>query len=471
MRRRPWRGLVQHGPTGDVHSGATALSTHLLTTIKDLAVLGPATLAVMHGSTCTGDGGARLHALARGYGEPICEALTWWVSPSPVRRSLAGRLRRRSMSGSTSIVERGKRRLTPMEILNDEFAQAKRNVTVHGEKRDHAIAAHTEVRELLKDDAELNSWGIDALLIGSYGRQTARYPGKDVDMFLRFSSLSVRHSPEKIYDAVERVLVEEYGLKDDGEGGRITRQSRSLKIDFPDPDDHYNEVSFAIDAVPAVPWGDHWAIPNRDRDKWDNDDKRWIKTDPVQFAADTNSLATAPWSPVVGTTNAYRPIVRLLRQARHNNLGGQRPGGLFVEIAAYYAWKDQLVTGDSWAELLASTFEHVGARLTASASDGLPDPVLGTPLKPELDHWQWTNAGCTFTRLAEEARAALDADKCRAAKIWRDILGDNERGPVLPVPEGCDAAGYPVGSITAVGTLGSNRSRGFAAPSRCCAHG
>lgn len=253
-------------------------------------------------------------------------------------------------------------------------------------------------------------------------------------------------------------------MKGEDQGGRITCQARSLKIDFPDPEDQLNDISFAIDAVPAVPWQNHWAIPNHNRDKWDNEEDRWIKTDPVQFADDTNALATAMWSPTVGTVNAYRPIVRLLRQVRHVHLEGQRPGGLFVEIAAYYAWKERLVTGASWAQLLASTFEHVGARLINSAVDGLPDPALGTPLKPALDHWQWTSAGDTFERLANEAREALDSEQCRAAKLWRDILGTNDRGQILPLPDGCDAAGFPVGSITAVGALGSNQPRGFAAP-------
>lgn len=349
-----------------------------------------------------------------------------------------------------------------METLDSEFAQAVRNVSIHGDKQERAIAAHTEVRNLLKADTELKGWGIDTRLIGSYARLTARYPGKDVDIFLRFTNLTVHHSPEKIYNAVERVLVDEYGLKDVDPSGRITRQSRSLKIDFPDPEGHFSDVAFAIDAVPAVPWNSHWAIPNRDRDQWNNDEGRWIKTDPVQFADDTNALATASWSPTVGGANAYRHIVRLLRQVRHVHLGGQRPGGLFVEIAAYYVWNEQLVTGSTYAQLLASTMEHVGARLIESADDGLLDPVLGTPLKPALDHWQWTSAGQTFERLAGEAQVALDSERCRAAKLWRDILGTNDRGQVLPLPDGCDAAGFPVGAITAVGALGSNQPRGFA---------
>ena len=132
-----------------------------------------------------------------------------------------------------------------METLDTEFAQAVRNVSIHGDKRDRAIAAHTEVRELLEADAELKGWGIDTRLIGSYARLTARYPGKDVDVFLRFTGLSVRHSPEKIYNAVERVLVDEYGVKGEDPGGRITRQARSLKIDFPEPEGHFSDDAFA----------------------------------------------------------------------------------------------------------------------------------------------------------------------------------------------------------------------------------
>ncbi|MGI5190358.1 nucleotidyltransferase domain-containing protein [Promicromonospora sp. CA-289599] len=349
-----------------------------------------------------------------------------------------------------------------METLDNEFDQAVRNVTISGEKRVRAIAAHTEVRELLEADKELQEWGVDSILIGSYARQTARYPGKDVDIFLRFNNLSVRHSPEKVYNAVERVLIAQYGLKDEEAGGRVTRQARSLKIDFPDPDEQFGDDAFSIDAVPTVPWEDHWAIPNRDRDLWNKDDKRWIKTNPVRFAEETNALATAEWSPTVGSVNAYRPIVRLLRQVRHVHFGEQRPGGLFTEVAAYYAWNDQVVAGSTWAELLTSTMEQVAKRFEECADHGLPDPVLGTPMKPALESWQWNNAAHGLSRLAEQAREASDSERCRAAKIWRDILGTNERGRVLPIPEGCDANGIPVGPVTAVSSLGSNQPRGFA---------
>lgn len=46
---------------------ATGLTTNLVPTLTELAALRPATLAVMHGASFSGDGSAQLQALADGY--------------------------------------------------------------------------------------------------------------------------------------------------------------------------------------------------------------------------------------------------------------------------------------------------------------------------------------------------------------------------------------------------------------------
>jgi len=53
---------------------------------------------------------------------------------------------------------------------------------------------------------------------------------KDVDVFLRFKNLSVRHDPARIYEEVKRVLVEHYGLKDHDPDGRVTEQAPSGEV-------------------------------------------------------------------------------------------------------------------------------------------------------------------------------------------------------------------------------------------------
>lgn len=351
-----------------------------------------------------------------------------------------------------------------MESLPTEFGLAVRHVTISGTKEERAIAAHTEVRELLEDDPELCGWGIDTRLIGSYARHTARYPGKDVDVFLRFAGLSTADDPGVVYDGVARVLIRKYGEKDVDPGGRVTKQARSLKVAFTDPDQPDSDLSFSIDAVPAVPWGDHWGIPNRDTDRWRDPDpeNRWVLTSPIQFADDSETLSTSPDSPTVGKVNAYCPVVRLLRQVRHVHLAEDRPGGLYTEVAAYHAWRQDAVSGDSWAELLAESLREVASQFRAATTSGMTDPVLGTPMKPELTPEQWNNGADVFEGLAAKAAEALDAENCRAAFLWRQILGENDLGPVLPLPPGCDANGFPVSAVSAVSYSGSDEPRGFA---------
>ena len=53
---------------------ASSLAPHMPATLRALAELQPRTLAVMHGSSFTGDGGAALHALADRYEKLIVEA-------------------------------------------------------------------------------------------------------------------------------------------------------------------------------------------------------------------------------------------------------------------------------------------------------------------------------------------------------------------------------------------------------------
>jgi hypothetical protein len=346
-----------------------------------------------------------------------------------------------------------------MATLRSQFSDALTNVEVNGEKRERAIAAHTEIQDILAADDQLREWGINTRLIGSYSRRTARYPGKDVDVFARFESLDTSAMPRAVYTRVESVLVAEYGLATDG--GRATPQDRSIKVDFPDPDDDDDSQAFAIDAVPAVRDGARWAIPTKDRKRWAESTGRWVPTDPERFGQLSSDLSTSVLSPSVGSQNAYKPIVKLMRQARHVHLGDLRPGGLFVEFAVYDVWSSGLVTGDEWDPLFAKTLRAVANRFNQTTYLPLIDPGMGIAVAPALDTDVWTYAADVFSRLADLAEDAVTADKCAAGAKWREILGENERGQVFPLPPGCDARGFPISAIAPVSGVGTNEARKF----------
>ena len=137
-----------------------------------------------------------------------------------------------------------------MPNLRNQFDKALTNIEINGQKRKRAIDAHTEIRELLQQDEQLKEWGVEPLLIGSYGRDVGIYPGKDVDVFLRFTKLDTRSAPRAVFDAVWRVLVRKYGQYGKG-GGRAQQQARSVKVLFPDRDRVSEEIFLSMQCQPC----------------------------------------------------------------------------------------------------------------------------------------------------------------------------------------------------------------------------
>ena len=265
-----------------------------------------------------------------------------------------------------------------MPNLRKQFEQALTIIEVNGQKRKRAIKAHTEIRELLQQDELLKAWGIKPLLIGSYGRGTGIYPGKDVDVLLRFTELDTRAEPKEVYNAVWRVIATEYGQVGQG-AGRAEQQARSVKVLFPDRDGFSGRHGdFSVDAVPAVVDGELWAIPTKDKDRWTGSEGRWVTTGAVQFGNFSEELNQATTSPMVGDRHAYKPMVKLVRQIREAHLGDKRPGGLYLEFVTFEAWRSGLIKGAEWDVLLAQTLKYIADRFDRAREKPLLDPVLGT---------------------------------------------------------------------------------------------
>lgn len=339
-----------------------------------------------------------------------------------------------------------------METLHTQFSQALSNIEISDAKRQRAIAAHTEIQDLLSSDRTLRDWGINTRLIGSYSRHTAIHPGKDVDVFARLERLDTGANPEAVYQRVWDVLSARYG-------SRATPQARSIKVEF--PSGAGADASFAVDAVPAVRSGSRWAIPAKDRSLWADSPSRWVVTDPERFGALSSDLSTAAWSPTVRGQDAYKPTVKLLRQVRDVHLGDDKPGGLYIEFATYDVWSSRLARGSEWCQLLATTLAAVASRFEVAPTKPLVDPGLGTPVDPALDAAVWLSASQTFHRLADLATKALNADKCAAAARWREILGENARGQVFPLPPGCDARGFATTGMAGLVAARPREAQGF----------
>ena len=267
----------------------------------------------------------------------------------------------------------------------------------------------------------------------------AIWPGHDVDVFVELPGYD--EDPESMYQAVRKPLLDRYEDRLDDTG------AHALSISFGD--------DFLVDAVAATkgPDSEHWLLPSLDSL---GNRTQWEETDPYRL----HDLAEARnVEPKVGTQGAYKPIVKLVRQIRAHHLGDARPKGLYLEMLTYWAFEVG-VTGDSFAELLAGTVDRIASQLESGVV--ADDPALERPFAPAPTSAELTKAAAVFRAQATAAARALTLERCPAAVVWRGVLGDNENGPVFPIPDGCDERGNPVKKVEPVAALGSNEARGFA---------
>jgi predicted nucleotidyltransferase len=331
-----------------------------------------------------------------------------------------------------------------METLPTQFEKALTLIEVSGKKRERAVKAHEEIRGILESSAALQKLGIETVLIGSYARHTGIYPGRDVDVFVKLTRLNTSAEPQRVFDAVCDVLVDHYGE-------RAEPQRRSIKVSF-----DFDGDGFSVDAVPAVHLGNRWGLPNRDRDSWEDRDRRWVETDPEYLGTLT---IVRNRRPKVDDQGAYVPTVKFVRQIRREHRGDAKPGGLYVELLTYWAF-ERGVSGDSFAAIFAASLRSIATQL--SSGTALADPVLGEPYKPAPEGADLAATASVFSGLADDAERALDESRCPAAAAWRRILGRNDRGWCFPLPEGCDETGRQlVGAVSAIAARGSREAGGF----------
>lgn len=360
--------------------------------------------------------------------------------------------------------------------LSVEFRESRKRINL-GEREKVAQAAHLEVRSVLLESSDLRAHGLDPVLIGSYARHTSIWPGKDVDIFgkLQFCDIS-SIDPAMAYGSFRLALARF--------GDRVVEQPRSLKVRF-GPESGFpprkfleaveartlaidapenKNFEFSVDVVPAVRWGDrlNWAIPTRAVELWQAEPmKRWVKTNPEGLTELASRLNAAF---EIGGQGAFVPTVKAVRQIKAHHLSGTRPSSLFYEFVLCEGFSGGMINGESWADVTHSALSYLADRMSGGAARPVQDPVLGEPYHPAPTTVELDAAALVLARLREEASEAVSADRCRAAYLWRSILGSNGHeghDSVFPLPDGCRADGTALAAVTENPLRGGNRERGF----------
>ncbi|MCS5721492.1 nucleotidyltransferase [Herbiconiux sp. CPCC 203407] len=324
-----------------------------------------------------------------------------------------------------------------MAHLKQQFKDALSSIEPSDDKT-NAPEAHRLVRETLEADTQLTAYGVDPVLIGSYKRSVSIKRVKDVDVFVRLPEVPNDVTSKDILDRFFTVLHAEFGSDDDGHR-RTKRQDRSLQVSFP-------EYDLYVDAVPARPhWdGETWEIPQKGAED------KWVRTNPGKLTSLSSEMNAAH-------DGYYVPTVKLLRQTRRSILGsGKKPGGFFIEVAAYQAFASGLVMGNDHAEYYVSALEEVSKVLDSYVSYGIGvnDPTLpGHTISIRATDDELDAAKASFADAAKTAREALNnEDEGKAALAFKKLLGKNgDDETVFPMPPGFDEDGSKRASAISAG--------------------
>ena len=369
--------------------------------------------------------------------------------------------------------------------LTNQFVEAHTRISL-GDRRRIAIAAHFEVRSVLRASRRLRDLGLQDVLIGSYARRVSIWPGKDVDVFGRLMKHTVNTlDPLTAYQAFE------HSLRQYARQGRLTKQPRSLKVAFgpghpPSIDAIWTAATerswvrsdvdrlvrdrerllfdFSVDVVPAVKDGSHYGIPDLDRSAGGQRylSGGWKQTNPVAVTELTQQLNKAP---LIGGVGGFVPVAKTVKQVKEQHLSDVKPSALYYEFILHEGFRLRRISGDSWADITASALGYIADRLGEAVSDPICDPVLGVCYEPQPSTQVLMHARSKFESLAGKSQQAImTGNRCQAAVHWRAVFGQNGRPPhsdVFPLPPGCRSDGVLMGAAAANVSTGGTQERSF----------
>lgn len=368
--------------------------------------------------------------------------------------------------------------------LNDQHLVTHQRISL-SDRALIAIAAHVEVRSVLRADPELQKHGLDDILIGSYARRVSIWPGKDVDVFGRLTRDDVGTiTPDSAYGLFGTAL------GPFANQGRLTPQPRSFKVGYSPrrlPGEQYLRTAaadygwaqhrvdrvvreldqlafeFSVDVVPAVAWDGHYGIPEIGRYATTGERYRtgqWRLTDPIEL---TNLTQIRNRAPRIGGAGAYVRTVKTIKQVKAHHLAGTKPSALFYEFILHDGFESGAITGTSWADITASALTYISSRLHSLDQHPVCDPVLRQPYEPAPPVSDLSAATSAFDDAARAAqRAVRSSTRCQAAIEWRHVFGGNgQHEQVFPLPPGCRGTGATMGAAAANIAAGGTAERSF----------
>lgn len=278
---------------------------------------------------------------------------------------------------------------------------------------------HLTLRKRLREDKDFAKYHVETFLQGSYKRDTAIHPGKDVDVVV-VTNLDVDSvTVAQVYDFMPQIL-DRYYL------GKWKEQGRSfgISLSYVDLDvviatsKHLDEDELTTLSKATTDASDDWKehslwIPDRDRNQW-------VETHPKAQMAATTELNKR-------SNGQFVPLVKAFKWWRQERYSDPvRPKGYILErIAAENVDTD----ATSYPELIQSLFRNIVSNyrnnVLTNTVPFLPDP--GNPAHNVAGRVDPQDFKTFYEYVRDELPtidlACTETDTAKATRHWRTVFG------------------------------------------------
>lgn len=292
-----------------------------------------------------------------------------------------------------------------MISVYDAFEKFKSRLELTPTEQADVTNKHTEMKKFLYSKFSLQN----ALLTGSYARDTKTKPLKDVDIFCIFKDDSKKYrweNPDKVLSEFTTVLSEKYGA------ANIKPRRRSVLVKFPVPAQVNGvtpDVVLSFDVVPAYTLNQDYEIPDSQLGKW-------IKSNPFTHAEEATKANKA-------YAQKWKPLVKMIKKWNQHKEKPVDPSFL-LEVMALSIITPPVPSAINYPYELKAFFATAAERIGETWND---PAGLGPPVSDQMDSIKISTAIKALREAEQSATRAIrfeNSDNISGAlKEWQELFG------------------------------------------------
>ncbi len=335
-----------------------------------------------------------------------------------------------------------------MATLDDLFIKYLASIEPQPQAVKRAQDSHKPLREDLERDKEYGPYVSKTLLSGSYGRDTAVFYIKDVDVIIqtKFTREDLRRESLKAETEQECLLrLTQEAIKRTGRAAETRKARRSIHVTLPEEVNDLGETipELTMDIVPVL-------LQNgKDKDPMtiaDRELRGWYDTYPITQLADSESRNKR--STMIRDRRSYKPLVKMFKAWKQVHFSSTKtPKGFVLEcLTAKYHNPE----AEHWVEAVRDLFQNI--------CNEWPDPdnLLMIPEVPDIS--DTSPHRIPLAKKIEDVRKVLrkihqhlalvkqaieeaEDDLTKSAKTLQRVFGQDCETICFPLPDDGDDGG------------------------------